>query len=306
MAVNRNKAISVVRRSLKTNVFKRSWKRLWLAFVPAALLLAAAPSNLEKTFETTLMPRISLSNLTGQVVVKSWDRPQVHATCTASSPRVEIDAEAMPPHRPAEKIHFTTHVLDPLVTGKDESADYVLEVPVGAAVEIRNRRGSVRIEKLQGDTWVETVGGTISISDVAGHLAVRSVGGDIEIIRPSGRVEASSINGNLHFVAPMSSQLRGNTTSGKILYEGDFESGGDYILSTYSGDIDVFCPPTASFELNAKTVRGKLDNTFPLTPKPHSPTTYSPGNSLLGTLNRGNATVDLRSFSGAIRILRQP
>ncbi len=297
------KGWSVVR---KTRTIKEGWKSLWLFLLPLGALTAAGPARMDKTFQTTPNPRISLTNLTGQVVVKGWERAQVHAVCTTSSPRVEVDTEPIPDNGPAEKIHFDTHVLDPLVTGKDQMADYSIEVPVGSSLEIRNRQGSVQIDNLQGDASVESVGAMISVREVAGHLAVRSVGGDIEIVRPSGRVEASSITGNIHIVWPTGSELRSNTTSGKIFYEGDFVSGGDYVLSSYSGDVNIFCPSSASFELNAKTVRGKLDSDCPITPKRHTPSLPFSGNSLLGTHNTGNATVELTSFSGSIRIRQQP
>ena len=40
---------------------------------------------------------------------------------------------------------------------------------------------------------------------------------------------------------------------------------GDYILSAYSGDVDIVCPPSASYELSAKTSKGKVINTMPMT-----------------------------------------
>ena len=284
----------------------RIWAAGGLLFLSVGFLLAGGQTRFDRVFDTTANPRISITNMTGEVTIKGWDKPQVHALCTTSSSRVEVDSETMPRSAPAEKIHFTTHVLDPLVSGKDETADYVLEVPLNSSLEIRNRQGSIRIEKLLGEAWVESVVATIFVADVAGHLAVRSVGGDIEIVRPSGRVEASSITGNLHFLFPTAPKLRGSTTSGNIVYEGDFVAGGDYTLSAYSGGMDIFCPSSASFELNAKTVRGKLNNSFPLEPKRHSASPLSSANSLLGTHNTGNATVELTSFSGNIRIRRQP
>ena len=219
------------------------------------------------------------------------------------SPHVEVDTEVIPPNGPADKIHFATHLLDPLVSGKDQTADYSLDVPMGTDLEIRNPQGSVRIEKFQGDdASVESVGGAILVSDFTGHLFVRSVGGNIEVIRPSGRVEAYSITGDLHFVSPTTSKLRGSTTSGRILFEGDFPDGGDYSLSAYSGDMDILCPPSASFELNAKTVRGKLENEMPMTIRHRAATPVSSANSLFGTHLTGKATVNLKSFSGTIRI----
>jgi DUF4097 and DUF4098 domain-containing protein YvlB len=290
-----------------TRSLKATWSTLWLLLLPMGAMMGADAARTEKTLKTTPTPRISLNNLTGQVVIKGWSRTQVHSVCTTSSPAVEVDISALPTDSgPAEKIHFDTHVLDPLATGKGQSADYEMEVPFGSSLEVTNRQGGVVIENLQGEASVECVGSTISVRDVAGHLAVRSVGGDIEVLRPSGRVEASSITGNLHFVSATGAKLRGITTSGKVLYEGDLASGGDYELSSYSGDIDIICPPSASFELSAKTLRGKVDNGLALIPKRHSPSAAFPGESLLGLHNTGNATVLLQSFSGSIRIRPQP
>jgi hypothetical protein len=214
-----------------------------------------------------------------------------------------MDADIMPAKGAADRLRFSTHVLDATVAGKDQAADYLLDVPFGANLEIRNPQGSIRVEKLQSDdTALESVGGALLVSDFSGHLLLRSVGGDISILRPSGRVEAYSITGNLHIVSSSASKLRVSTTSGRILYEGDFPDGGDYAFSAYSGSIDVFCPPSASFELTAKTVRGKLDNEMPMKIRRGGATPLSTANSLLGTHNTGKATVNLTSFSGTIRI----
>ncbi len=286
---------------------RKNWKFLPLALALPLWLQAADSAREERTFETTPNPHISLSNLKGQVVVKGWDKPQVHVEWTNPSPQMlEVDQELMPATGTAERIHLTTHARDSKASGSDQTVDYVLDVPVGSCVEVRNPQGSVRIERLQGDAWVDTVGATISVTEVAGHLAARSMGGNIEIVRPSGRVEASTITGNLRFVAPAGSELRANTTSGKITYEGDFVSGADYLLSAYSGDVDVICPPSASFELSAKTVRGKVHNELPLTPKRHLAVPVPGASSLFGTHNNGRATLQLTSFSGTIRILTQP
>ncbi|MGA2608568.1 MAG: DUF4097 family beta strand repeat-containing protein [Terriglobia bacterium] len=271
--------------------------------VLSGALLAADSKRSEKTFEATPNPRITLTNMTGQILVRGWDKAQVHVVYSVVSPHVEVDTEVIPPNQPADKIHFATHLLDPLVSGKDQTVDYSLDVPMGTNLEIRNPQGSVRIEKSQGDdASVESVGGAILVSDFTGHLFLRSVGGNIEVIRPSGRVEAYSITGDLHFVSPTTSKLRASTTSGRILFEGDFPDGGDYSLSAYSGDMDILCPPSASFELNAKTVRGKLEDEMPMTIRHRPATPVSSANSLFGTHLTGKATVNLNSFSGTIRI----
>lgn len=281
------------------------WGSLLLVFAlsPSAL---ASPARLDKTFETTESPEVALTNLRGKLVVRGWDKNLVQAQCTTLSPRVEVDAETLPRSGPAERVQLSAHVLDPLVTGEDETVDCILEVPRGASVEIRNRQGSVSIELVRGQhTRVESANGSISAADISGHLLARTLGGDIEIVRASGRVEAFSITGAIRFIDAVSKDLRGNSNSGKIIFQGDFIPGAEYVLSTYSGDIEVLCPPSASFQLTAKTVKGKVDNTLSLTPKRHDVSPLSSAHSLLGTRHTGNAMVELTSFSGTIRIRQQ-
>jgi len=276
---------------------------IWCLMVLSGTLLAAEGNRTEKTFDAGPNPRITVTNARGQILVRGWDKSQVHIVYTVISPYVDVDTEAIPSPESPDKLHFASHFLDPRVSENDRTVDYSLDVPAGTDLEIRNTQGSVRIEKVQGDdASVESVGGAILVSDYTGHLFVRSIGGNIDMIRLSGRVEAYSITGDLHFVSPNTTRLRGTTTSGRIVFEGDFRDGGDYSLSEYSGNMEILCPPSASFELNAKTDRGKLLNEMPINVWRRQATPLSTANSLFGTHLTGKATVSLRSFSGTIRI----
>ena len=274
-----------------------------LILIPTAL--AAGDRLHEKTFDTTREPRIRLNNVKGHVLVRGWDKAQVHVVYTVSSPRVEVDSEFLPDTGPAEKVRFETHLLDPNLPSDLQAVDYTLDVPAGSSLEVRNPQGNIIVEGMQADATVQSVGGDISVRDYSGHLSVHSVAGNIEVIRPSGIVEAYSITGSLHFVSPATTDLHGSTTSGHILYEGDFMVRGDYILSAYSGDVDILCPPSASYELRAKTLKGKVINTMPMTRRRESASPLGASNSLLATHNAGKANVELTSFSGNIRIRPQ-
>jgi len=269
--------------------------------------LAAGPARVERTIDAIPAPRISISNLNGHVVVKGWEKGQIHLVSTTSSPRVEAEIEVMPSQELAEKVHLTTHPLDASLSEKEKATDYVLEVPLGSSVDIRNPEGEIRVERLQGDASIDSVGAPITVRDVAGHLAVRSLAGDIRITRPSGRVEANSVCGSLHFISPASSELRAGTTSGKIVYEGDFVAGGEYQLKSWNGDVDVLTSPSGSFELTAKSIKGKVirDPEISLRPKRSAGPRPHGGNSFAGTSTTGKATVELSSFSGTIHVSRQ-
>jgi len=300
------KDTKVLKGAAQPNEGKKSlvkWGALSLLLVPLVMGRAAGLLRQEKTFETTANPHIGLTNFIGHVVVKGWERQQVHAVYGTTSPQIAVDIDQLPPNGSAEKIHFTTRLTGPQAAGVDKTVFYTLDVPMGASLEIRNGEGRVDIEKLQGDASVDSSGGIISVGDVVGHVVANSVAGDIEIIRSRGRVEAVSICGNLHFVSPTGSFLKAHTTSGKIVYEGDFVTAGEYAFKSYNGDIDLFVPPTASFELNKRTAKGKFVSEIPSSRPPHP----LPGaHTFLGSNVSSTAAVQLSSFSGNIHIHRQP
>lgn len=278
---------------------------VFLAFLAPAGAWCAGPIEQTSTFYTVSAPRISVTNLTGAVVIRGWDKPQVHAVYILASPRIEVDTEKVPSKGDAEKIHLATHLLDRTLQGPNAKVDYTLDIPIGSSLEIRNPQGIIRIDRLGGDAWVESVGGNIVISDATGEIMARSFGGQIQIIRPAGYVEASSVTGNLEFMSPLSSRIHGTTTSGKILYEGNLVPAGEYVMSSYSGDIDVECPRSSSFELNARSVHGKLIDGMKLSRKRRHQAVSVYGNALFGMHNQGAATLELTSFSGTIRIQPQ-
>lgn len=289
-----------------TQKVDRKFFLVFLTLLVPAGAWCAGPIQQSSTFYTIATPRISVTNLTGAVIIRGWDKPQVHAVYLLASPRIEVDAEKIPPTGEAEKIHLATHLLDRALRGPNAKVDYTLDIPIGSSLEIRNPQGIIRIDRLNGDAWIESVGGNIVISDATGQIMARSFGGQIQIVRPAGYVEASSVTGNLEFMSPSSSRIRGTTTSGKIMYEGNLVPAGEYVMSSYSGDIDVLCPRSASFELNARSVHGKLIDEMRLNHKRHHETVSVYGNALFGMHNEGAATLELTSFSGTIRIQPQP
>ena len=65
---------------------------------------------------------------------------------------------------------------------------------------------------------------------------------------------------------------------------------------------DIKSTVCATRELSAKTLKGKLINTMPMTHRRESASSLETSNSLLGSRNSGKATLELTSFSGNIRI----
>ena len=280
---------------------------LALLLVPASLLLADGASRVEKSIPCTSAPHVTITNPPGGVVlVRGWDKSEVHAICVAASPKVSVDWDQMPASGDAEKVRFTTHVLDALAGPQEKTVNYEIDLPSGSSLEIFNPSGSVTVERVSGDDWVESVNGPISVLDGAGHISVTSLNGSIRLIRPTGRVEATSIMGDLRFVSSESRNIRAQTQSGNILFDGDFVPMGEYVLSSYQGNMDITCPATDSLELRARTLHGKVDNELRLKRDRPRAASSAPGNALFGVQNRGDATVELKSYSGTIHLHPRP
>ncbi len=293
----------------RRSVFPNRMRRIAivpLLFVVPAAAWASGSLRRTDTFVTIANPDINLNNLVGVVVVRGWTEARVRAAYTMASPHIEIDATPIPDSGQVQRIELATHLLDPALQGARARVDYTIDAPFGSSLEIRNPQGVVRIEKLNGDAWVASVGGNIFVSDSSGRVVARSIGGQIQIIRASGYVEVSSVTGDLRFVSPTTSRIRARTSSGNIVYQGNLVPAADYVMETYSGDIDFMCPPASSFELKARSVEGKVFHELKLNRKNHHHSVFYYGNALYGTHNDGAATLELTSFRGNIYLRPQP
>src|SRR5579859_7629086 len=90
---------AVARRCMGNKVVMKTilrWGSLSLLVLPLAIVQVANLTHQEKTFDTTSAPHIGLSNFMGHVVVKGWDRPQVHAVYETGSPQTLIDIDQLP------------------------------------------------------------------------------------------------------------------------------------------------------------------------------------------------------------------
>ncbi|MGH9345107.1 MAG: DUF4097 family beta strand repeat-containing protein [Terriglobia bacterium] len=285
---------------------KQTFLLVFLMLIGSAGAWSAGPPQQENTFYTTRTPRISLTNVNGTVIIRGWDRPQVYAVYLLGSPRIEIDTEQVPSQGEADKIQLATHILDRTLQGASAQVNYTLSVPLGSSVEIRNPQGMVRIDNLSGDAWVQSIGGDIVVTGASGQVSAHTLGGQIEIDHVSGTVDASSVTGNLRFISPSSTQIRASTTSGQIYYEGSLLPSADYTMQTFDGTINILCPRSSSFELNAMCVHCKVYNQLKLSRWNHAASGPSYGNSLFGMHNEGRATLELTSFKGGIHISPEP
>ncbi len=279
-----------------------TWKSAGV-LVPSLLLFSAGPvlaQRIEKHFKVDARPVITVHNPNGTITVKAWTKPEVMVTANHATGQVEIDAE-----QTGNRVDILTRQLSD--AGPDDfRADYEIRVPEDAELQIHDDSGTVNVANVLGDMNVETVAAGVDLEDAAGYLTVKTVGGSFQCVRCAGRLEVSSISGNFKFVDIRSYNLLAQTSTGNILFSGEFLPNGMYRMKNYSGVIEVRFSPGDSFDLSATSLKGKVNNEAKLTPPVHQQHVLSRfGNSLFGTFNSGRAKVELSSFDGTINIRKR-
>jgi len=264
-----------------------------------ATCLSAAFAETRKEYRYTVGPNanISVDTQYGAISVKPGSIDQVLVTATLKSGDVEVDEQ-----QTGNRIEIASHLL----RGPDQQAgqvDYELLIPPGATLTLRSSTGPLSVERLQGDLTLEGTDAVVNVRNVGnGHVHVRTMRGPITLTDVlNGHVEIASISGDVHLKSVDGPLVQVSCGSGKIFYDGDFGSGGNYRFTTHTGDIEALAPANVSAGFRAHSVLGRVQHDFPLQPR-HSRFSEEVGRSFIGTTGKAASEVVLRSFSGKIRL----
>lgn len=274
--------------------------------LPGLLLLAAFPlyaEHFDRHFAVGSYPLLSVRQISGEVLVRAWNQPEIRVLAFVKGSHVVADATQQ-----GSRVEVVSEIVGPHEESK-EVVNYEIYVPGQAEVQVHAHEGLVRVENVRGDVSVETRTARVELKEVAGHIDVRTAAGPLVADHCSGRMEVRSASGDLSFLQPSLAKLTAYTMNGDIAYEGDFQPGGMYSLSNHVGTIELRVPKQASFDLSASSIQGQVIAdvpTMPITKLPNAwqPSTGSP-RRVTGRYNSGDASVQVSSFNGTIRIRRK-
>jgi DUF4097 and DUF4098 domain-containing protein YvlB len=268
-----------------------------LVLVTCLASAALAETKKEYRFTVGANANISVDTQYGAISVRPGSGNQVVVMATLKSESVEVDQQ-----QNGNRIEIASHLLQ----GADQQTgqvDYELLIPPDATLNLRSSTGPLSAERLQGDLTLEGADAVVNVRDVDnGHVHVRTMRGPITLtdVR-NGHVEVVSISGDIHLKSVTGPLVQANSGRGKIFYDGDFGSGGNYRFTTHTGDIEALVPADVSADFRAHSVLGRVRHDFPLQPK-HSRFSAEAGRSFFGTVGKAASDVVLRSFSGKIRL----
>src|SRR5215471_9478705 len=266
----------------------------------------AASQRTEEHFAVTGRPVVVIQNVAnGRIEVKSSKIQEVIVIANQNSNKIKFDME-----HAGDRIDVSANVLDPSAQGLELETSLQLTVPEETELQLKTETGLIYVEQVMGDMTLESVKGDVHLKEVSGYIIVRTTEGSLLCTQCAGKLDFKSVGGNAQVLQPALTNVSLFTTSGNILFDGDFVRTGLYTMKSGKGLVEVRFSGNDSFDLKAQTSTGSVDNQAAafLKPDSHSGVIRRASKSfraLFGTVGQGLAKVDLSSYSGTIRILKR-
>jgi DUF4097 and DUF4098 domain-containing protein YvlB len=280
---------------------------------------ALAGTPIEQARPLNADGQVSVENIKGRIVVRTWAQPQVKITGTlgAGVEKLQIDGDARSLHikvkypddhgwhlwnNDARAEPSVVEVTIPQHASLDldaVSADIDVEQMAGRRLSAQTVSGDTRIvASSPGDAHVESVSGNVFLRITTPKVSVESVSGDIDLQGGlTGDVRLQSVSGDLRLGAGRLDTLNLDTVSGDGQLQFDIAPAGVAKAQSLSGDLRVSLPRTASARLHIETFSGDIRSAVGSVKKEEGP-----GKTLDARIGDGQAQINLESFSGNVTV----
>ena len=270
-----------------------------------------AQSRIDTTFAFNRNGSVDLTQISGDVVVNSWDRSEARVRAYAERGRVRSSLSSSRLSLDVESIR-----------GRLGDSRFEVWVPVGVRVIARSTSGDVAVKGTKGPVEAHSTSGDVEVTDATDRIILESVSGDVraaqltgdvrsesvsgtvEIRDASGDVRAETTSGDVSLLGVTSRNVYATTVSGEVEYDGTIDGNGRYEFHSHSGNIRLEIPEGSSAQFSVETFSGSLDSEFQITLQPGQRTTGRPRRFAF-TLGGGNARITAESFSGDIVLARR-
>ncbi len=205
------------------------------------------------------------------------------------------------PRQPSPVVHYVLSVPSNQSLDLRSGAGAISVTDVGGEVLLESTAGDLTIRGSTGRVIAGSVNGSITVSGADAGVEVDTVSGRIILERVARRIRATCISGDITIRDSTASEVRASNTGGDITYEGAVATGGNYVLSSHSGNIRFIIAGEIGFEAQLSTFSGSISTPleFMLSGNRTS------RRSLTGSYLDPEATVTLTAFSGNITISRR-
>lgn len=184
----------------------------------SAVAVTSAQQKINKRYPGGKNVRVELRNISGTVIVESWNRDEIRLSATIESKNAQV----------VPKQVDQCLMIDVMSDNRGRSdvgdINFKLQVPVNSSVDLETRRGNISVSNIRGGL-------------VRAHVSSE---GDIELTNISA------------------SQVIAQNVIGNIFFDGEFSRGGTYEFKSNKGDITIRIPGNSAFRLVAASPARKI------------------------------------------------
>jgi hypothetical protein len=164
-----------------------------------------------------------------------------------------------------------------------------------AGAEVRTATGDIDVSRVTGDVTLSTSTGTLSVAGAGGAIDLRSSTGDISVTGAPGDLRIDTSTGRVRVTDPRA-RLEIRTSTGNCTVNSSFPVGGNWIVRTSTGQIDVTFARGSSADILAETGTGSISNNLGFA------VTGSTRKTMSGVLGDGTYEMKLSSSTGSITV----
>ena len=167
-----------------------------------------AQRKFSKSYEASKNIRLQLTNRTGTITVRGWNRKTVQISAVLLKPIAKLTPRNL----------SGTVVIDVVRDnkGRNEVGDvnFVVFVPYSSSVDIETRIGNLQVSNIQGGLVRAHISseGDITLTNIgAASVSAKNVIGDIfydGMIQPNGTYRFTSMRGNINLRIPLKSSFK--------------------------------------------------------------------------------------------------
>jgi DUF4097 and DUF4098 domain-containing protein YvlB len=179
---------------------------------------ALGQQQLSKRYPAGKNVRIELRNISGTIVVETWNKDEIRLSATIESKNAHVVPKQI------DQSLVVDVMSDNRGKGDIGDINFKLMVPVNSNVDLETRRGNISVANIRGGL-------------VRAHVSSE---GDIELTN----ITAS------HVIA--------QNVIGNIFFDGEFSTGGTYEFKSNRGDITIRIPGNSAFRLVAASPARKI------------------------------------------------
>lgn len=267
----------------------------------------------EKEYQIAKPATLTIKNTDGDIIISTeWKRNTVclkAVTRTAQEEDLKTFSINANRDEQAEGNHLTLATVCSSKEAKG-AVTYHLIVPCDISLNLHTDNGEIKVHDVNGPVAATTNYGNIYLKNVANIITAQTQeAGSISIEKAQGNIKATTNKGDIA-IAQANKSVIASTNKGNISTSfTEVPSTSRIVLNSESnGSITLAMPTSVNATLQGKTAHGRLTSDHyvtlkPFTTKLNSQTIRDFKRSVDGIIGTGEATIQLTSGNGNIKIV---